>query len=329
MKFAVNYSSAAAALFREGRIRVDRFKCPAWPEVIAAAQALHAVYVHLPLRVGAGIGDAINTETQQPADWQRLESLLAQTDTPQINVHLAPFTSDFPGMPPPTTDPRHVEMLTAHALRDVEALTAQFGPARVVVENADDGKGLIPHPALQPGFIRQVIETTGCGFLLDVAHARLAAHILGMDAREYLAGLPTARTCEIHLAGIQPFAGRWMALMRQPGLTDRDLGWFAGLKPGQLLDHLPLVEADWAFYAWAMEQVEYGNWGQPWITTLEYGGVHGVWEVLTDRAVLAEQVPRLYRLIKGDREGIDRAERDGLAQRSFTMATNDKVGGDQ
>jgi uncharacterized protein (UPF0276 family) len=329
VKFAVNYSAAAADLFREGRIQVDRFKCPAWADVVAAAQELHAVYVHLPLRIGAGIGEAINTETRQPADWQQIEPLLARTDTPQINVHLAPFTSDFPGIPADTSDPAHVEMLTAHALRDLEALVTRFGPARITVENADDGKGLIPHPALRPNLIRQVIEETGCGFLLDVAHARLAAHTLGMDAREYLAGLPTACTTEIHLAGIQRFAGQWMALMRQPGLTDKDLGWFAGLRPGQLLDHLPLVDEDWAFYVWALEQVDLGHWGEPWITTLEYGGVGGVWELLTDRAVLSEQVPRLYHMVKHHRPRIEGASRAGLKRSSSTLATRDEPGGDQ
>ncbi len=285
------------------------------------------MYVHLPLRVGAGIGDAIDTETEQPADWQQLEPLLAQTDTPQINVHLAPFTRDFPGMPADTTDPSHVEMLYAHALRDVEALVARFGPARIVVENADDGKGVIPCPALQPSLIRGVIETSGCGFLLDVAHARMAAHILGMDAREYITGLPTGRTCEVHLAGIQPFAGRWLALMRQEGVTDEDLGWFAGLEPGQWVDHLPLVDGDWIFYEWALDQVHRGRWGEPWITTLEYGGVRGVWELLTEGAVLAEQVPRLHSMIKRQTQDNEDSSPDWFGRSSSTQSMNDKAGG--
>ena len=327
MKFAVNYSSAAADLFREDRIQIDRFKCPAWPDVIAAAQALCPVYVHLPLRVGAGIGEAIDTETEQPADWGRLEPLLARTGTPQINVHLAPFTRDFPGMPADTTDPAHVEMLYARALRDVEALVARFGPERVVVENADDGKGVIPYPALQPSLIRGVVEVAGCGFLLDVAHARMAAHILGVDAREYIRGLPTRRTCELHLAGIQPFAGRWMTLMRQEGLTDEDLGWFAGLEPGQWVDHLPLVDGDWDFYQWALDQVHRGRWGEPWIATLEYGGVRGIWELLTDRAVLAEQVPRLHGLVKKYTQGSEERPAGGLRHSSSARTRNGKAGG--
>ena len=207
MEFAVNYSAAAAKLLQEGRVVVDRFKCPAWPDLITAAQELHPVYVHLPLRVGAGIGEAINTETQQPADWGQLEPLLTQTGTPQVNTHLAPLSYDFPDIPITTTDPAHVEALLAHALRDVQALVDRFGPRRVTLENADDGKGLILHAALQPDFIRRVVEETGCCFLLDIAHARLAAHTLGLDARAYLAHLPLERISEIHLAGIQPFQG--------------------------------------------------------------------------------------------------------------------------
>jgi uncharacterized protein (UPF0276 family) len=298
VKFAVNYSSAAADLFRGGQIEVDRFKCPAWPDLIAMAQKLHPVYVHLPLRVGAGLGEAINTETRQPADWRQLEPLLPRTDTPQVNVHLAPLTHDFPGLPVDTADPAHAEMLFEHALRDVRALVARFGPERVVVENADDGKGAILRAALQPNFIRRIVEAAGCGFLLDLAHARVVAHSLGMDARAYITRLPLEHTNEIHLAGIQPFAGRWLALMHQPGLTKEDLGWFAGLTPGHLLDHLPLVDGDWEFYTWALEQVHRGAWGRPWIATLEYGGVGRLWELLTDRAALAEQVPRLWALVK-------------------------------
>jgi uncharacterized protein (UPF0276 family) len=298
VKFAVNYSAAAADLFRAGRIAVDRFKCPAWPDLIATARQLHPVYVHLPLRVGAGSGDAIDTETRRPADWPRLERLLRQTGTPQVNVHLAPITGDFPGIPVDTADPAHAEVLYSHALQDVRALVARFGARRIVVENADDGKGLIFHAALHPDFIRRVVDEAGCSFLLDIAHARLAAHLLGIEAREYIARLPTGRIHEIHLAGIQPFAGRWRALLRDSDLTEAELGWFTGLEPGQLLDHLPLADGDWPFYAWAIEQVHRGAWGQPWIATFEYGGVGPLWELLTDRAALAEQVPRLYAMIK-------------------------------
>jgi hypothetical protein len=42
IQLAVNYSTATADLLRSGQIRFDRFKCPAWPDLVATAQAIHA-----------------------------------------------------------------------------------------------------------------------------------------------------------------------------------------------------------------------------------------------------------------------------------------------
>ena len=60
-----------------------------------------------------------------------------------------------------------------------------------------------------------------------------------------------------------------------------------------------MTDKDWEFFAWAMEQVHSGAWGQPWIVTFEYGGVSPLYEAVTKMGVLAEQVPRLYALVKG------------------------------
>ena len=66
-RFSVNYSPAAASLASAGRVEVDLFKCPAWPDLVAALNV--PLYVHFALRVGLGISDAIDTRTRQPADW--------------------------------------------------------------------------------------------------------------------------------------------------------------------------------------------------------------------------------------------------------------------
>ena len=59
----------------------------------------YPLYVHFPLRVGKGIGDAIDTETQQKPDWDNLAALASQTQTPYFNVHLAPIPEDHPDIP--------------------------------------------------------------------------------------------------------------------------------------------------------------------------------------------------------------------------------------
>ena len=85
MNLAVNYSLPTSELLRAGAIKIDTFKCPAWPHVVATAQEIHPTYVHFPLAAGAGIGDAIDAETKQRVDWRTVDALLDQTGTPYVN----------------------------------------------------------------------------------------------------------------------------------------------------------------------------------------------------------------------------------------------------
>jgi hypothetical protein len=149
-------------------------------------------------------------------------------------------------------------------------------------------------PALLPQVIRRVVEETGCGFLFDLSHARLAAQTLAMDIEEYVGGLPVVHTREIHVTGIQRLEGRWLEKARRAGVESEIIRERAGT----LFDHLPMTEPDWQFFTWSMEQIQANQWGQPELVTFEYGGVGSIFEAVTDIDVLAEQVPRLYALTK-------------------------------
>jgi uncharacterized protein len=146
-----------------------------------------------------------------------------------------------------------------------------------------------------PQVISRVIEETVCGFLLDLAHARLAARYLDISAREYVGALPTDRIREIHITGVQRVDERWVERARQAGVAEEDIQNYAG----KVMDHLPMTEADWTFFTWAMEQIHSGAWAQPWVVTFEYGGLTGFFKATTDRDVLADQIPRLHTLIAG------------------------------
>lgn len=313
MQFAVNYSEAALELHRLGRIQVDCFKCPAWPELVQRVRTSGPVYVHFPLRVGRGIGDAMDTETGRPADWRTVEVLLAQTGTPQVNLHLAPLAGEHDGVPFEGVDVAHVEVVAEALIRDVQAVVKRFGSEMVVLENSDDGRRGILRSALLPEVISQVVKETGCGFLLDISHARLAAWRLRMDAREYLARLPNGIIQEIHLAGIQRFAGRWVTQAQAAGIDAQVIEQLNG----RLVDHLPLADGDWDFYVWAIQQVRQGAWAEPWVVALEYGGVGGLWEMTADRDLLAEQVPRLHGIVKDGRPA--HSTDGGIDQRAEAM----------
>jgi hypothetical protein len=59
-----------------------------------------------------------------------------------------------------------------------------------------------------------------------------------------------------------------------------------------------MTAQDWLFVEWLMAQLHTQAWQQPWVVTFEYGGVGSLWGAVTERDVLAEQIPRLYKLIK-------------------------------
>ncbi len=291
---AVNYSPAAAELRRRGAIAFDRYKCPAWPSLLAEVQVLGPVYVHFPLRVGTGRGEAIDTETGRPADWARVRRLLQQTDTPLVDVHLVPEAEDHPHLPLEAAGPAEVSALCEALIRDVRAVQAQFGREQVIAENDSNDWGRGFRAAAMPEVIRRVVEETGCGFLLDLSHARLAAAYLGMDLHEYIEALPVSHVREVHITGVQPLAGQWLERVSRPG-ADPALAADLGGKP---VDHLPMTEADWGLLRWTLGRIAAGDWARPWVVSFEYGGVGGFWEAVLEPNVLAEQVPRLYEMIR-------------------------------
>ncbi|MBI4481349.1 MAG: DUF692 family protein [Acidobacteria bacterium] len=62
-------------------------------------------------------------------------------------------------------------------------------------------------------FLRRFFEATGCGFLLDTAHAWLGAHYQRRPARDYLAELPLDCVTELHIAGVAEYSaleGPWI-----------------------------------------------------------------------------------------------------------------------
>jgi uncharacterized protein (UPF0276 family) len=295
MLLSINYSHAAASLFQAGMINVDRFKCPAWPDAIAAASEVNDVYVHFPLRVGTGKGDAIDTETGAEADWIRIENFLLATNTPLINLHLGPTIDDYPNIPIDSTNPVHNERITEDLIKDINYVTSKFGASRVVLENVHNGNSKYLRSIFLPEFINTVIDETGCGFLLDLSHAQLSAKHLEVDVYEYTRQLPVGAIREIHVTGIHKFEGHWLEIAREAGFDQQVIDQYTG----HYVDHLPMTEGDWEYLGWSVEQIESGKWAEPWTITFEYGGVGGMFAPITDGEVIQRQVPRMYELVKG------------------------------
>lgn len=297
MELAVNYSTAVADLVDRGLATVDRYKCPAWPDLIDEltddlSAVPHPLYVHFPLRVGMGTGVPINTETGKAPDWEEFEALRAKTGTPWVSAHMGPQPEDHPDLiDRPWSD--QVRVISEALIRDIEPLVERFGSDHVVGENIFEYYGTPVRASVMPDVICAVIETTGCGLLLDLSHARLAARDLGVDPRDYVNALPVSHLREMHITGIQTFGDIWITRLRDAGIGP---DYIARIK-GQWIDHLPMTDDDWTFLDWALGRIQNGAWREPEIVAFEYRGVGPEFGALTVPETLAEQVPRLYEMV--------------------------------
>lgn len=267
MHFALNYSPQAAELLAAGEIEIDYFKTPPWSEMVAKAQKHRPVAVHFALK--AGTGQIYDT------DWALVEHLLDKTDTRYVNVHLAAYANEFPGIDSDSPQETHKAQLIENMHSDLSVVINHFGAERVIVENSPYrvGEQRIMHTCALPEVITKIILEHQCGLLLDIAHARISADALGMNTKDYLEALPIRYLQEMHFTGLH------------------DIG------NGHLMDHLPILEEDWPWLDWVMENIENNDWGKPHLLAYEYGGEgHGFFGANSDKKVIARDVPRLYDL---------------------------------
>jgi uncharacterized protein (UPF0276 family) len=298
MKLAVNYSPILAQLVEDGAVTIDVFKCPAWESVVSVAEQLLPTYVHLPLIVGKGLGTAWNSEKKAVVAWDEVDRWLERTDTPYVNLHLETTLRDYPQIPRNSERPDHIEFLVERALADIAPVVERYGKEQVMVENLFDDRLTYLRPTYLPEFIRMVIEEAGCGMLLDVSHARLAAERLNMDYAEYFAGLPTYAVRELHLTGIQTITMSTILALHNSDLDNDTIAQFEEKYLHQRLDHLPMTPDDWKFWEWAMGEVRRGVWGTPWCVGYEVGGVGALWEYVANIAEFEVQISRLYTTLK-------------------------------
>ena len=268
MQFAINYSPQALQLWRAGEIQVDLFKCPDWHDLVAEVAGYHKLYAHCSLIVGMG--------KLQDADLDELARWLDTGETRVINTHLIALRSSFaPG------ERIDADAVVTRIVQELEPLCRRFGPERVLVENliypvrgwAEDQ---LPE-SVDPAVISAVCEESGCGLLLDLAHATLACDGIGRgDLPAYLDAMPTHVLRELHVTGIHPAAD-------ERGMRD---------------DHFALTDEDWHVAEHAIAQIRAGRWRHPETMAFEYGGIGEKFAHRSESAVIAAQAPRLYKLAK-------------------------------
>ncbi|MDO8649534.1 MAG: DUF692 family protein [Candidatus Peregrinibacteria bacterium] len=264
MKLALNYSPQALELLEEEQIDIDVIKCSDQPDLIEKAQRLKPTYVHFPLNAG--------TQGFSP-DWQRIEEVLKTTATRFINLHLEATSEDYPDIPITSQDEDHESRIMEKMIEDVQEVSSRFGAENVILENdpyhaeARASFRLLRLSA-EPWVISEIIRQTGCGLLLDIDHARVSSHYMGITLEYYIAQLPTHRLKELHMTGTRPH---------------QQEGWFES--------HHEMRQEDWLAFDWALGQIQNGSWANPNVYAFEYGGVGEKFDWRSDKAMIAEQVP--------------------------------------
>jgi uncharacterized protein (UPF0276 family) len=176
-----------------------------------------------------------------------MRDTIERTRTPWHSVHLG-FAAAEVGAEGPMMVPWS-PVLARDVLREAIAETARglaaALPVPLLLENLDYWpSGAYEHVA-EPSFIAEVLEDADTGFLLDLAHARVAAAYVGVPIDEYLARLPLARVRELHVSGPR---------LRDGVLTDA---------------HDTLDDEDYRLVAAVLRVV------RPGAVTFEYGGEDG------------------------------------------------------
>lgn len=157
----------------------------------------------------------------------------------------------------------------------MEFITQQIEANQVILENVicrGEGENMIK-AIIEPDMLSTVVQQTGCGFLLDTAHAQMTSMCLDLDVYDYISKLPMHQLKELHITGVQ---------------VDHS---------GRLRDSMPMTDQDWELAAWVIQQMKHGVFPEPWVTPFEYGGVGPKFEWRSQEEVLAKQIPLLYDLL--------------------------------
>lgn len=260
--FGMNYSLPAEDLVRSGKIQIERFKCPDWPDLVDEVSQRYTVAVHFNLTAGNGT---------LPTDGEPIKQMMADTNTPYLNVHLEANPAYFKGIAVDTTERGDRQRVLDRMVTDIHWYTERYGKERVIAENVpyQAYASQVLRPAVEPDLIAQAVRETGCGFLFDLGHARICAHYLGMDEEEYIQQLPLERLRELHIAGVQEV-------------------------DGVLRDHLAMKDGDWDLLDCTLKNIRGGEYPQPWMAALEYGGLGDIFAWRNERTVMEEQAPRIY-----------------------------------
>lgn len=167
--------------------------------------ALEAVREHRPLSLhGVGLSLAADADPD-PEHLAALKRLVDRFEPFVVSEHLAWSTHRGAHQPDLLPFPRTKAAL-ARIAGNIGRMQDALG-RRVLIENPSLYLPLTGHDRDEVEFLNALVDTTGCGLLVDVNNVFVSASNLGYSAEAYLDALPAEAIGEIHLAGHGADAG--------------------------------------------------------------------------------------------------------------------------
>ncbi|MBC7237073.1 MAG: DUF692 family protein [Chloroflexi bacterium] len=259
-----NGTEAMRALLAQGGAHlVDYLKVGPFMgrEAIAALAPDHALLLHL--------DDTLSGRDLLPDEAiRRIKNWVELTGTPWTSAHIgfsvADVTLDQALITQPLSDILPREQALGNIARNAHHL-AQNLDVPLLLENLP----LFPNAAhmfiCEPDFVADVIHASGCDLLLDLAHARVSADVLGYEVHDYIERLPLQRVRELHLSSPRPL--RQIDPRRQAIVIEnaRSVADRLVFHAEHLVDvHEPLQEEDYRLLEWTLARTK------PQAISLEY-----------------------------------------------------------
>ncbi len=252
-QLAAIYSEPLMALLAEGKAPVDRIAVCPWH---TEAQILEA-QSHRPLLLH-NMPEPFALNHPDPFDKAvvtRAQELMSLVEPPWLSVTLGfnAEASEYEGKITRHSETQSQSQVYLNTCRSAARLR-RWLTVPLLLANPDFHPGSGCEYICEPLFIIAVLDAVGCDFLLDIAHARISAHNMGLGEERYIRSLPLFRTQEIHVSGTR-------------------------IRKGTMYDaHEPLQARDWDILSYVLSRA------QPKMVTLEYA---------KDKARLQAQLERL------------------------------------
>lgn len=169
------------------------------PAAQAGRERLAALRARYPLSLhGYSLGLGAERDLD-PGFLTQLRALVDAFDPCLVSDHLAWSThgprQSFDAMPPPY-DETTLDRVSRHIDQTQEALGRS-----ILLENPSSYIRYSNSTMSEPAFLTAVVRRTGCGLLLDVNNAFIAAANDGAPAAEHINAFPLDAVAEIHLGG--------------------------------------------------------------------------------------------------------------------------------